>query len=98
MISIKLFKEISAHRIFSLTLETIMDHFVSKYLCIFQTCLSNSKDWEQKLLEALRLWKNLQVKAEPVESFVTQADEVLTIQAETPMETLQTHKVNCATK
>ena len=59
----------------------------------FQICLSNSKDWERKLMEALRLWKNLQVKAEPVEGFVTQADEVLTTQAETPMETLQTHKV-----
>ena len=45
-------------------------------------------------MEALRLWKNLQMKAEPVEAFVTQADDVLRTQAETPMETLQTHKVN----
>ena len=44
-------------------------------------------------MEALRLWKNLQMKAEPVETFVTQAEDVLTTQAETPMETLQSHKV-----
>ncbi len=58
-----------------------------------QTCIANSKDWDGKLQEALRLWRNLQSKAEPVEQFVTKADEVLVTEGQTPMDTLQTHQV-----
>ena len=52
-----------------------------------------SKDWEQQLDRALRLWRTLQEKAEPVEQWVEAAETVINQDGDNVEEIIATHKV-----
>ena len=60
----------------------------------FQNCVSQSKEWESRLEKGLRLWRNLQQKAQPVEEWVTEAVDVLHLQGEPTTQLIQKHKVS----
>ncbi len=55
--------------------------------------MSQSKEWECKLERGLRLWHQLQQRAQPVEEWVSQAEDVLNLQMESTQHLIDKHKV-----
>ena len=59
-----------------------------------QSCLSRSKEWEGRLERALRLWHQVQQKAQPVEEWMTRAEDVLTQTGDDIDQLITDHKVH----
>ena len=55
--------------------------------------MSAAKDWEARLQHGLRMWRNLQDSATPVEEWVQEAEDVISLQGEPPAQLMEKHKV-----
>ena len=59
--------------------------------------MSQSKDWEARLEKALRLWRALQARAQPLEEWVTEAGEVLQQDGDNVNDLIANHRVRTVT-
>ena len=60
-------------------------------------CNANSKEWEARLEKGLRMWHHLQSKAQPIEQWVTAAEEILNQDGDNIDDLLTNHKVSAVT-
>lgn len=60
-------------------------------------CNANSKEWEARLEKGLRMWRHLQSKAQPIEQWVTAAEEILNQDGDNIDDLLTNHKVSAVT-
>lgn len=58
----------------------------------FQSCVAASKEWEGRLEKGLRLWRNLQSKAQPLEEWVQEAEAVLGQEEENINDLIANHR------
>ena len=59
-----------------------------------QMCNAKSKEWEARLEKGLRQWRHLQANAQPVEQWVTAAEDVLNQDGDNVDDLLTNHKVS----
>lgn len=56
--------------------------------------MSHAIHWEGRLQKAMQLWRHMQTKAQLVEEWVQEADDVLHLQGENTPDLIHKHKVD----